>query len=127
MEARDTKIKTGIAKIDARLKELEDKKKALPKQEISGLSVKQNSELAEQYFKMDDLETKYNARKSELGMTEPEIKVCGHTPAEWKEGIKTQIALNNINEERRKLQEMKAELEKHYTEDYAVDEILATL
>jgi DNA primase catalytic subunit len=127
MEARDTKIKTGVAKIDARLKELEDKKKALPKQEISGLSVKQNDELAEQYFKMDDLETKYNARKSELGMTEPEIKVAGHTPAEWKEGIKTQIALNNINEERRKLQEMKAELEKHYTEDHAVDEILAAL
>lgn len=127
MEARDTKIKTGVAKIDARLKELEDKKKALPKQEISGLSVKQNDELAEQYFKMDDLETKYAARKSELGMTEPEIKVCGHTPAEWKEGIKTQIALNNINEERRKLQEMKAELEKHYTEDHAVDEILAAL
>ena len=127
METRDTKIKAGVAKIDARLKELEDKKKALPKQEISGLSVKQNDELAEQYFKMDDLETKYAARKSELGMTAPEIKISGHTPAEWKEGIKTQIALNNINEERRVLLEKKAELEKHYTEDYEVDEILATL
>ena len=127
METRDTKIKAGVAKIDARLKELEDKKKALPKQEISGLSVKQNDELAEQYFKMDDLETKYAARKSELGMTAPEIKISGHTPAEWKAGIKTQIALNNINEERRVLLEKKAELEKHYTEDYEVDEILATL
>ena len=127
MEARDTKIKTGVAKIDAKLKELEDKKKALPKQEFSGLSVKQNDELAEQYFKMDDLEKNYATRKAELGMTEPEIKVCGHTPAEWKEAIKTQIAINNINAERRKLQEMKAELEKHYTEDHAVDEILAAL
>ena len=127
METRDTKIKAGVAKIDTRLKELEDKKKALPKQEISGLSVKQNDELAEQYFKMDDLETKYAARKSELGMTAPEIKISGHTPAEWKAGIKTQIALNNINEERRVLLEKKAELEKHYTEEYEVDEILATL
>lgn len=127
METRDTKIENGIVKINARLKELEDKKKALPKQEISGLSVKQNDELVEQYFKMDDLETKYASRKSELGMTAPEIKVCGHTPAEWKAGIKTQIALNNINAERRSLLEKKSELEKHYTEDHAVDEILASL
>ena len=127
METRDTKIKTGIDKIDARLKELEDKKKALPKQEISNLSVKQNAELAEQYFKMDALEKEYAARKAELGMTEPEIQDAGYTPAKWKESIKTQIALNNINAERRQLQEKKAELEKHYTEDHVVDEILSTL
>jgi hypothetical protein len=60
-------------------------------------------------------------------MTAPEIKVCGYTPAEWKAWIKTQIALNNINAERRGLLEKKAELEKHYTEDHAVDEILAAL
>ena len=126
METRDTKIKNGIVKIDARLKELEDKKKALPKQEISGLSVKNNTELAQKYFEMDDLETKYASRKSELGMTE-ELKVSGYTPAEWKAGIKTQITLNNINSERRSLLEKKSELEKHYTEDHAVDEILASL
>lgn len=131
METRDTKIKTGIDKINARLKELEDKKKALPKQTITGLTTKQNDELAAEYFKMDALEKEYAARKSELGMTEPEIKVSvgydSHTPAEWKEGIKTQIASNNINAERRALQEKKAELEKHYTEDHVVDEILSTL
>jgi hypothetical protein len=127
METRDTKIKTGVDKIDARLKELEDKKKALPKQTLTGLTTKQNDELAAEYFKMDALEKEYAARKSELGMTEPEIKVNGHTPSEWKEGIKTQIASNNINAERRALQEKKAELEKHYTEDHVVDEILSTL
>lgn len=127
METRDTKIKTGVDKIDARLKELEDKKKALPKQTITGLTTKQNDELAAEYFKMDALEKEYAARKSELGMTEPEIKVNDHTPAEWKEGIKTQIAANNINAERRALLEKKAELEKHYTEDHVVDEILSTL
>ena len=127
METRDAKIQGGVIKIDARLKELEDKKKALGKQEVNGLSVKSNSDLAKKYFEMDALEKEYASRKAELGMTEEEITVEGYTPAKWKEGIKLQIALNNINAERRKLQEMKAELEKHYTEDYAVDEILAAL
>lgn len=126
METRDTKIRGGVATIDAKLKELEDKKKALPKQEISGLSIKNNTELVQKYFEMDDLETKYASRKSELGMTE-ELIVNGYTPAQWKAGIKTQIALNNINSERRSLLEKKSELEKHYTEDHAVDEILASL
>lgn len=128
METRDTKIENGIVKIDARLKELEDKKKALPKQEISSLSVMpKNSDLARKYIEMDDLEKKYATAKTELGMTEDELEIDGYKISEWKTGIKTQVALNNINAERRSLQEKKAELEKHYTEDHAVDEILKTL
>lgn len=128
METRDTKIKNGIVKINARLKELEDKKKALPKQEISSLSVmSKNSDLARKYIEMDDLEKKYATAKTELGMTEAELEIDGYKISEWKTGIKTQVALNNINAERRSLQEKKAELEKHYTEDHAVDEILKTL
>jgi hypothetical protein len=125
---RDTKIQGGVAKIDAKLKELEDKKKALPKQEIPSLSVMhKNFDLARKYIEMDDLEKKYATVKTELGMTEPELEIDGYKISEWKTGIKTQIALNNINAERRSLQEKKAELEKHYTEDHAVDEILKTL
>ncbi len=128
METRDTKIENGIVKINARLKELEDKKKALPKQEISSLSVmSRNSDLARKYIEMDDLEKKYATAKTELGMTEAELEIDGYKISEWKTGIKTQVALNNINAERRSLQEKKAELEKHYTEDHAVDEILKTL
>jgi len=128
METRDTKIENGIVKINARLKELEDKKKALPKQEISSLSVmSRNSDLARKYIEMDDLEKKYVTAKTELGMTEAELEIDGYKISEWKTGIKTQVALNNINAERRSLQEKKAELEKHYTEDHAVDEILKTL
>ena len=128
METRDTKIENGIVKINARLKELEDKKKALPKQEISSLSVmSRNSDLARKYIEMDDLEKKYATAKTELGMTEAELEIDGYKISEWKIGIKTQVALNNINADRRSLQEKKAELEKHYTEDHAVDEILKTL
>ena len=128
METRDTKIENGIVKIDARLKELENKKKALPKQEISSLSVmSRNSDLARKYIEMDNLEKKYATVKTELGMTEDELEIDGYKISEWKTGIKTQVALNNINAERRSLQEKKAELEKHYTEDHAVDEILKTL
>ena len=128
METRDTKIQGGVAKIDAKLKELEDKKKALPKQEIPSLSVMhKNSDLARKYIEMDDLEKKYAAAKTELGMTEAELEIDGYKISEWKTGIKTQVTLNNINAERRSLQEKKAELEKHYTEDHAVDEILKTL
>lgn len=128
METRDTKIENGIVKINARLKELEDKKKALPKQEISSLSVmSRNSDLARKYIEMDDLEKKYATAKTELGMTETELEIDGYKISEWKTGIKTQVALNNINAERRSLQEKKAELERHYTEDHAVDEILKTL
>lgn len=128
METRDTKIKSGVDKINAKLKELETKKNALPKQKISSLSVIQDtSALVKKYIEMDELEKRYVSVKSELGVTEEDFVVDGHKTSEWKEGIKTQITLNNINTERRKLMEMKTELEKHYTEDHAVDEILAAL
>ena len=127
MEKRDTKIQTGVKKIDTKLQELDSKRKALGKQEIPSLASLDNTRLAQKYFEMDRLESDYAKKKKELGLDDPEIVIDGHTPAEWKEGIKKQIEINKINSTRAKLKEAREELEKHYTEDYEVDKILASL
>lgn len=125
MEKRDKKIEDGLKKIETKLKELEEKKAKLPAQKISVLASMSDSDLALKWLEMDRTETEFAAKKALIGVSE--ILISGRTPTEWKEAAKLQIDINLINRERRELQEKKKALEKHFTEDYTVDQLLAGL
>lgn len=125
MEKRDKKIEEGLKKIEVRLKELHEKRAKLPSQKISTLITMSDSDLALKWLEMDRIETEFAAKKAILGLDE--IKISGRTPAEWKEGVKLQIDINRLNRENRELQERKKELEKYFTEDHIVDQLLMGL
>lgn len=125
METRDKKIEEGLKKIETKLKELDEKKAKLPAQKISTLATMSNSDLALKWLEMDRTETDFAAKKALLGVSE--ITISGRTPTEWKDAAKLQIEINQINQEKRDLQERKKALEKHFTEDHIVDELLAGL
>ena len=125
MEKRDKKIEDGLKKIETKLKELDEKKAKLPSQKISTLAAMSDSDLALKWLEMDRLETEFAAKKAIIGVNE--ITISGKTPAEWKEAAKLQIEINQINREKRDLQERKKDLEKHFTEDYTVDQLRAGL
>ena len=127
METRDTKIQNGVLRINTRLKELEAEKNKLPKQKITSLAALSNSDLAKKYIEFDYLEEGFSKKKDELGLGDTELTIADKTPAEWKAAIKTQISLNKIGEERRKLLEVKNELEKYHTKDYVVDKLVDEL
>ena len=125
METRDKKIENGLSKIETKLKELDEKKAKLPAQKISTLATMSDSDLALKWLEMDRIEADFAAKKAVIGI--PEITISGKTPTEWKDATKLQIEINQINREKRDLQERKKALEKHFTEDHVVDQLLAGL
>lgn len=125
MEKRDKKIEEGLKKIEAKLKELDEKKAKLPSQKISTLTTMGDSDLALKWLEMDRIETEFAAKKAVIGLDE--ITISGKTPKEWKEAAKLQIDINRINREKRELQERKKDLEKYFTEDHIVDQLLMGL
>lgn len=125
MEKRDKKIEEGLKKIEAKLKELDEKKAKLPSQKISTLTTMGDSDLALKWLEMDRIETEFAAKKAVIGLDE--ITISGKTPKEWKEAAKLQIDINRINREKRELQERKKDLEKYFTEDHIVEQLLMGL
>ena len=125
MEKRDKKIEEGLKKIEVRLKELYEKRAKLPSQKISTLTTMSDSDLALKWLEMDRIETEFAVKKAVLGLDE--ITISGRTPKEWKEAAKLQIDINRLNRENRELQERKKELEKYFTEDHIVDQLLMGL